>query len=117
MGSFTCFINNPCLIDPRSPGVSIPPLLFRACDWAERVSSPHPIIQFDTPLINYYPIAKQAEEIMGIKCPKCHFDNPDDTIYCGKCATLLEPSDEISVSQTETLKTPAEESSKIYDDH
>ena len=54
---------------------------------------------------------------MGIKCPKCHFDNPDDTIYCGKCATLLEPSDEISVSQTETLKTPAEESSKIYDDH
>ncbi len=26
---------------------------------------------------------------MGTECPKCHFDNPDDTVYCGKCATPL----------------------------
>ena len=44
---------------------------------------------------------------MGIKCPKCHFDNPDDTLYCGKCATPLPSSKEIPV--TETLETPKEE--------
>ena len=42
---------------------------------------------------------------MGIKCPKCHFDNPDDTLYCGKCSALLKPSEEIS--PTKTLETPA----------
>jgi serine/threonine protein kinase/Tfp pilus assembly protein PilF len=44
---------------------------------------------------------------MGIKCPKCHFDNPDDTLYCGKCATPLPSSKEIPV--TATLETPTEE--------
>jgi serine/threonine protein kinase/Tfp pilus assembly protein PilF len=44
---------------------------------------------------------------MGIECPKCHFDNPDDTVYCGKCATPLPSSKEIPV--TETLETPTEE--------
>lgn len=44
---------------------------------------------------------------MGIECPKCHFDNPDDTVYCGKCATPLPSSKEILV--TETLETPKEE--------
>ena len=44
---------------------------------------------------------------MGIECPKCHFDNPDDTVYCGKCATPLPSSKEILV--TETLETPTEE--------
>ena len=46
---------------------------------------------------------------MIIKCPKCHFDNPDETIYCGKCATPLPSSKDISVSQTETLQTPIKE--------
>jgi hypothetical protein len=41
---------------------------------------------------------------MGVECPKCHFDNPDDTVYCGKCATSLPSSKEIPV--TETLETP-----------
>jgi len=41
---------------------------------------------------------------MAIKCPKCHFDNPPDTVYCGKCTIPLNPSEEISVSHTETLK-------------
>jgi serine/threonine protein kinase/tetratricopeptide (TPR) repeat protein len=44
---------------------------------------------------------------MGIKCPKCHFENPADTVYCGKCATPLPSSKEIPV--TKTLETPKEE--------
>jgi serine/threonine protein kinase len=43
---------------------------------------------------------------MAIKCPKCHFDNPDETVYCGKCATPFPSSKEIPV--TETLELPAE---------
>ena len=46
---------------------------------------------------------------MGIECPKCHFDNPDDTVYCGKCATPLPSSEEIPASPTKTLETPKEE--------
>jgi serine/threonine protein kinase/tetratricopeptide (TPR) repeat protein len=37
---------------------------------------------------------------MALKCPKCHHENPDDTIYCGKCATPLQPSKDISVTKT-----------------
>jgi TolB-like protein/predicted Ser/Thr protein kinase len=40
------------------------------------------------------------------KCPKCHHENPDDTIYCGKCATALKSAEEISI--TKTLITPKE---------
>jgi serine/threonine protein kinase len=46
---------------------------------------------------------------VAIKCPKCHFDNPEDTIYCGKCATPLPYSKDIFVSQTKTLETPIQE--------
>jgi len=46
---------------------------------------------------------------MGINCPKCRFENPDDTIYCGKCATQLKSSEEISASPTETIEPPKEE--------
>ena len=44
-----------------------------------------------------------------MKCPKCQFDNPEDTNYCGKCAAPLPSSKNIPVSQTETLKTPIKE--------
>jgi len=44
-----------------------------------------------------------------MKCPKCDFDNPLDTVYCGKCATPLDPSEDISASPTKTLETPTEE--------
>jgi serine/threonine-protein kinase len=44
---------------------------------------------------------------MGIKCPKCVLDNPDTQKFCGECATPLQPSKEIPV--TETLETPTEE--------
>ena len=43
-----------------------------------------------------------------MKCPKCHFDNPEDTRFCGNCAAPLHPSEEISVP-TETLEAPKEE--------
>jgi TonB family protein len=44
---------------------------------------------------------------MGIKCPKCQTDNPDTQKFCGECATPLQPSKEIPV--TETIVTPKEE--------
>ena len=42
-----------------------------------------------------------------MKCPKCHFDNPKDTFFCGKCGAKL-PTEEIS-APTETLETAKEE--------
>ena len=44
---------------------------------------------------------------MGIRCPKCQFENPDDAVYCGKCTTPLRP-EEIS-APTETLEAAKEE--------
>jgi serine/threonine protein kinase/tetratricopeptide (TPR) repeat protein len=46
---------------------------------------------------------------MSNKCPKCEFDNPDDTIYCGHCAAPLKPSTKIPIANTETLRAPHEE--------
>lgn len=44
---------------------------------------------------------------MTIKCPKCHHENPDDTIYCGKCTTPLRPPEDMEV--TETIEAPKED--------
>jgi serine/threonine-protein kinase len=44
-----------------------------------------------------------------MKCPKCNFENPDGTRFCGNCAAPLELSEEIPVSHTKTLETPKEE--------
>jgi serine/threonine protein kinase/predicted Zn-dependent protease len=44
-----------------------------------------------------------------MKCPKCNFENPADTKFCGECAAPLQPSEEISAPLTETLETPKEE--------
>jgi serine/threonine protein kinase/Flp pilus assembly protein TadD len=41
-----------------------------------------------------------------VSCPKCQFDNPWDTFYCGKCGTSLSTSPEFSISMTETLSVP-----------
>ena len=46
---------------------------------------------------------------MHILCPKCHFDNPEDSRFCNKCATPLPGSDDISVSLTKTLQVPIKE--------
>lgn len=39
-----------------------------------------------------------------MECPKCHFDNPDESRFCGKCATPLPSLEEISASPTKTLE-------------
>ena len=44
---------------------------------------------------------------MANKCPKCNHENPDDTLFCGKCGTQLPAPEKIEV--TETLETPKEE--------
>ncbi|MCK4495298.1 MAG: protein kinase, partial [Candidatus Aminicenantes bacterium] len=46
---------------------------------------------------------------MGIKCPKCDFNNTSDSKYCKECGTQLPPSEEVSPSLTKTLETPVEE--------
>ena len=43
---------------------------------------------------------------MGIKCPKCQFDNPDDSKFCKECGTQIISSEEIPASHTKTLETP-----------
>lgn len=43
---------------------------------------------------------------MAIKCPKCQFENPDDTIYCGKCAAPLAGPQEMAISKTMTIQQP-----------
>ncbi len=44
-----------------------------------------------------------------MKCPKCNFENPADTKFCGECAAPLRPSEEIAAPLTETLEIPKEE--------
>ncbi|MFX0200320.1 MAG: protein kinase, partial [Candidatus Hodarchaeota archaeon] len=44
---------------------------------------------------------------MSVKCPKCQHENPDDTIYCGKCATQLPSIKDIAL--TATIEAPKEE--------
>jgi serine/threonine protein kinase len=47
---------------------------------------------------------------MAINCPQCQHENPDDTTFCGKCATPLKG--EVSISQTETIETSVERLTK-----
>ena len=46
--------------------------------------------------------------ILSVKCPKCHSDNPDTQPFCGDCGTQLPVSVEIPVP-THTLEAPKEE--------
>ena len=43
---------------------------------------------------------------MGVKCPKCQHENPEEALYCSKCGGPLKPAEGISV--TKTLITPKE---------
>ena len=43
---------------------------------------------------------------MTTTCAKCQHENPDDTLYCGKCAAPIKSAEDISM--TKTLITPAE---------
>lgn len=46
---------------------------------------------------------------MTTNCPKCHHENPDDTLYCGKCGTQLSSPRDVHPQATETLQTPIKE--------
>ena len=37
---------------------------------------------------------------MSITCPKCQHENPDGTLYCGKCARALTSAEGISMTKT-----------------
>jgi len=41
-----------------------------------------------------------------MKCPKCDFSNPENTKYCGNCATPLPVSEETMDARTETISIP-----------
>jgi len=41
---------------------------------------------------------------MAKKCPKCNYENPDDTLYCGRCGEPIKSAEEVSL--TKTLITP-----------
>jgi TolB-like protein/Tfp pilus assembly protein PilF/predicted Ser/Thr protein kinase len=44
---------------------------------------------------------------VATKCPKCQFENPADTRFCGNCAAPLTGSKDMAVSETMTLQKPA----------
>ncbi len=44
-----------------------------------------------------------------MKCPKCDFENPEETRFCGNCAEPLHPSEETAVPHTETYQAPQDE--------
>jgi serine/threonine protein kinase/Tfp pilus assembly protein PilF len=43
-----------------------------------------------------------------MKCNQCQHENPDDTLYCGKCGTRLLSPGEVG-APTKTIETPKEE--------
>ncbi len=46
---------------------------------------------------------------MAVRCPKCHYDNPETQKSCGECGTELPSLKDISPELTETLRTPFKE--------
>jgi serine/threonine protein kinase/Tfp pilus assembly protein PilF len=44
---------------------------------------------------------------VAVRCPKCQHENPDDTVFCGKCGTQFPSPEEAKV--TETIEAPKEE--------
>ena len=39
-----------------------------------------------------------------MKCPKCYSVNPDNSLYCGACATPLHPTAGVSIAETKTIR-------------
>jgi len=39
-----------------------------------------------------------------MECPKCYFENPDDSRFCGRCSAALPSPEEISATPTKTLE-------------
>jgi serine/threonine protein kinase/Flp pilus assembly protein TadD len=56
--------------------------------------------------------ARSGKGFPAMKCPKCHSNNPDDTLFCGHCGAQLGIRQEEAVSsaaKTETMQTPLRE--------
>lgn len=45
---------------------------------------------------------------MGNKCPTCHFDNPENSKFCGDCGTPISVTNDRQEAPTQTLATPRE---------
>jgi serine/threonine-protein kinase len=45
---------------------------------------------------------------VAIKCPTCHYENPDTSQFCGTCATRLTQAGPLPDSLTKTLETPVQ---------
>ncbi len=43
---------------------------------------------------------------MGIRCSECQSENPEDTLFCGKCGTKFPFSEDVAFAHTKTLQTP-----------
>jgi len=41
-----------------------------------------------------------------MKCPKCHSENPAESVFCSKCGTQIVSSEKVLFTQTETLVAP-----------
>jgi len=46
---------------------------------------------------------------MGIKCLECQFENPEDTLFCGKCGTKFPFSKDVALAHTRTIQTPVKD--------
>ena len=44
-----------------------------------------------------------------MKCPKCHAENPETSLFCAGCGAKLEAAKEFSLLRTETLRMPEKE--------
>jgi serine/threonine protein kinase/Tfp pilus assembly protein PilF len=51
-------------------------------------------------------IVWQIKGLWAMKCPQCHFDNPDTSRFCGRCAAILSPEGQAEALTTKTLETP-----------
>ncbi len=46
---------------------------------------------------------------MAKTCPECRFDNPEGTLFCGKCGTKFDSPEITDAIPTKTMETPQEE--------
>ena len=46
---------------------------------------------------------------MTIECPECRFDNPEGTLFCGKCGTKFDSPEKAEAVHTKTIETPHDE--------